>query len=121
MTNLTGTCQYSTMCGWCTKWDKKCDRKIGCEKSNDKTTSQLAAEVLQDMLITQKGINFNDMPTEFKRGVCCIKEKYYPDPMPGYRDCKNDVESVRTRWVIDKEIPIFTQDRNYIERTFKEK
>lgn len=29
MTNLTGTCQYSTMCGWCTKWDKKCDNKIG--------------------------------------------------------------------------------------------
>lgn len=29
MTNLTGTCQYSTMCGWCTKWDKKCDKKIG--------------------------------------------------------------------------------------------
>ncbi len=29
MVNLTGTCQYATMCGWCTKWDKKCDKKIG--------------------------------------------------------------------------------------------
>lgn len=76
---------------------------------------------IQDMLITQKGINFNDMPTEFKHGVCCIKEKYYPDPMSGYKDCENDATSVRTHWVIDKEIPIFTQDRNYIERTFKEK
>ena len=35
MTNLTGTCQYSTMCGWCTKWDKKCDKKIGCTKDKD--------------------------------------------------------------------------------------
>lgn len=75
---------------------------------------------IQDMLMTQKGINFNDMPTEFKRGVCCVKEEYYPDPMPGYEDCPIDAASVRTRWVLDKEIPIFTQDRDYIEKTFKE-
>lgn len=25
---LTMKCTYSTPCGWCTKWDKKCDRKI---------------------------------------------------------------------------------------------
>ena len=23
------TCTHSTPCGWCTKWDKKCDKKIG--------------------------------------------------------------------------------------------
>ena len=23
------TCTYETPCGWCTKWDKKCDKKIG--------------------------------------------------------------------------------------------
>lgn len=75
---------------------------------------------IQDMLMLQKGINFNDMPTEFKRGVCCIKESYYPDPMPGYEDCDIDANSVRTHWVLDKEIPIFTQNRRYVERTFKE-
>ncbi len=26
----TINCTYETPCGWCTKWDKKCDRKIGC-------------------------------------------------------------------------------------------
>ena len=71
---------------------------------------------IQDMLMTQKGINFNDMPTEFKRGVCCIKEEYYPEPIPGYEDCPVDATSVRTRWALDKEIPIFTQDRDYVER-----
>lgn len=27
---MTGTinCTFETPCGWCTKWDKKCDRKI---------------------------------------------------------------------------------------------
>ena len=81
-------------------------KELDCKNQND----------IQDMLMLQKGINFNDMPTEFKRGVCCIKEEYYPEPMPGYEDCDIDVSSVRTRWVLDKEIPIFTQDRNYIER-----
>lgn len=71
---------------------------------------------IQDMLMTQKGINFNDMPIEFKRGVCCVKEEYYPDLMPGCEDCPIDATSVRTRWVLDKEIPIFTQDRDYVER-----
>lgn len=71
---------------------------------------------IQDMLMMQKGINFNDMPTEFKRGVCCVKEIYqYPEV-----DIK-DGACPRTHWIIDKEIPIFTQDRNYIERNFKEK
>lgn len=74
---------------------------------------------IQDMLMLEKGINFNDMPTEFKRGVCCIKEEYYPEPTPGYENCEVDATSVRTRWVIDKEIPIFTQDRKYIENTFR--
>lgn len=23
-------CMYETPCGWCAKWNKKCDRKIGC-------------------------------------------------------------------------------------------
>lgn len=76
---------------------------------------------IQDMLMTQKGINFNDMPTEFKRGVCCLKEEYYPEPVAGYENCPIDATSVRTRWVLDKEIPIFTQDRDYVENTFTSK
>lgn len=74
---------------------------------------------IQDMLMTQKSINFNDMPTEFKRGVCCVKEEYYPEVVDGYEDCPIDATTVRTRWVLDKEIPIFTQDRDYVERCFR--
>ena len=73
---------------------------------------------IQDMLMVQKGINFNDMPTEFKRGVCCVKEEYPAVDLSTY---SGPIESItRTHWIIDKEIPIFTQDRNYIERNFKE-
>lgn len=74
---------------------------------------------IQDMLMTQKGINFNDMPTEFKRGVCCIKEEYATVDLSTY---SGPIEPItRTRWVLDKEIPIFTQDRDYIENTFRKK
>lgn len=27
--NITGICPYETHCGYCSKWDKKCDKKIG--------------------------------------------------------------------------------------------
>ena len=26
--SIRKSCQYETPCGWCTKWDKKCDKKI---------------------------------------------------------------------------------------------
>lgn len=28
---ITMQCTYITPCGWCTKWDKKCDKKISCD------------------------------------------------------------------------------------------
>jgi tRNA(His) 5'-end guanylyltransferase len=64
---------------------------------------------IQDMLMLEKGINFNDMPTEFKRGVCCIKREV---------PCTDRLIGYKLDWVLDKEIPIFTQDREYIEKAF---
>lgn len=48
---------------------------------------------VQDMLMLEKGINWNDIKTWMKRGTCV------------------------TRTGVDEEIPVFTQDREYIERT----
>ena len=31
----TINCTYETPCGWCTKWDKKCDKKFGRSKDKD--------------------------------------------------------------------------------------
>ena len=36
---LTMQCTYSTPCGWCVKWDKKCDKKIGCGNDTPKSLS----------------------------------------------------------------------------------
>ena len=57
---------------------------------------------IQDMLFTQRGINWNDYPTHLKRGSCCIKK-----PVEG---------SDRPKWTIDTEIPIFKgEGRKYID------
>ena len=57
---------------------------------------------MQDMLMLEKGINWNDFPVHQKRGSCCIK-------------VQGD-EDKRLKWIIDKNIPIFKGDgRKYIE------
>lgn len=32
--NINGICPYETPCGWCSKWDKECDEKIGSGTSH---------------------------------------------------------------------------------------
>jgi tRNA(His) 5'-end guanylyltransferase len=57
---------------------------------------------IQDMLMLQKGINWNNYPTRYKRGSCCIR--------------KVDETTGRNKWVIDNEIPIFKSNgRKYID------
>lgn len=50
------------------------------------------------------GVNWNDCPARQKRGTCVVREQFGG---PG--------GSVRSRWV-GREAPIFSQDRDYIER-----
>ena len=69
---------------------------------------------IQDMLMTQKSINWNDYATTLKRGSCCIK---IDAGITKYDEVGNICDYIpRSKWVIDNEIPIFTQDRNYVEK-----
>lgn len=72
---------------------------------------------IQDMLMTQKGINWNNFPTHLKRGSACIKEEYYAGKVaPGCEDCPIDPSCLRTRWIIDTEMPILKgENRKYVE------
>lgn len=57
---------------------------------------------IQDMLVLEKGMNWNDLDPYLKRGCCCIRQK--------------EAEDGRPNWLIDLEIPIFKgDDREYIE------
>lgn len=70
---------------------------------------------IQDMLMTQKDINWNDFPVYQKRGSCCVKESYSTVDLSTYTGSIDAI--TRTRWIIDKEIPIFKgEDRNYIDK-----
>lgn len=70
---------------------------------------------IQDMLMTQKGINWNDFPIYQKRGSCCVKERYSTVDLATYTGSVAAI--TRTHWVIDKEIPIFKgEDRDYIDK-----
>lgn len=77
---------------------------VGQSNFSHKQLNKKSCNDIQEMLFQEKGINFNDFPVYQKRGACIVKEKY----------TKGDAE--RTRWIVDKDIPIFTQDRDYIEK-----
>ena len=64
----------------------------------------LSCNMLQCKLISEKGINWNDLNTVEKRGSACIKNYY----------TEND--KIYSKWVIDYSMPILTQDRNYVEQ-----
>ena len=80
---------------------------VGQANFSHKELQNKSCNDIQDMLMTQKGINWNDFPTYQKRGSCCIKEDY--------ADKENG--SLRTHWIIDKEIPMFKgEDRDYVDK-----
>lgn len=96
---------------------------VGQANFSDKELHKKTTNQIQDMLMTQKGINWNDFPTYQKRGSCCIKEVYYLDKngeeVPVEDSNKDDVTK-RSRWIIDENIPIFKgEDRQYIENLIR--
>ena len=60
---------------------------------------------LQDKLHEEKGINWNDCKTVEKRGSAVIK---IMDPITG-----------RSKWTVDTEMPIISQNKDYIENILK--
>lgn len=79
-------------------------------------------------LLHAKGINWNDLPTPQKRGVCVVRESYeVPRTPPSHIKDSTDaavaivealLPTTRTRWVADENIPIFStaDGRAYIDR-----
>lgn len=60
---------------------------------------------IQDMLMLQKGINWNNYPTYLKRGSACLR---LPDP--------DAPESERLKWTVDLDMPILKGDgRKYVD------
>ena len=73
---------------------------------------------IQDMLITQKGINWNDLPTYQKRGSCCARNKIVIESDGVVETIQlRDTSKSENEWIIDTDIPIFKgEGREYIDR-----
>ena len=91
---------------------------VGQANFSHKELHGKSCNMIQDMLLTHKDINWNNFPTYQKRGSCCVKAN---------TTCTFAIENKdgtvttgakeRPHWYIDKEIPIFKgEGREYVEK-----
>lgn len=69
---------------------------------SDKEIHGIKCDDLQDKMFTERNVNWNDLSTIKKRGTCAIRKEVEVSGV------------VRNKWFIDEDIPIFTQDKTYI-------
>jgi tRNA(His) 5'-end guanylyltransferase len=93
----------------CTIWRQQdCTRNsvemVGRTYFSDKELFKKNCSNIQDMLMNKYNINWNDFPVRYKRGCACYKMNV------------TENETSRSKWVVDYEMPIITQDREYVEK-----
>lgn len=90
---------------------------VGQANFSHKELQNKSCNDIQDMLMTQKGINWNDFPTYQKRGSCCVRNKIVieTDSVMATAQLRDSSKS-ENEWVIDTEIPFFKgEGREYID------
>lgn len=87
---------------------------VGQANFSQKELHGKSCNVIQDMLWKDCGINWNDFPVDCKRGSACYKTRVR-ETVPVLNNTET-VEVFRNRWVIDREPPIFSQEREYVEK-----
>ena len=91
---------------------------VGQANFSHKELQNKSCNDIQDMLMTQKGINWNDLPTYQKRGSCCVRNKIIieSDGVMATAHLR-DFSKSENEWIIDTDIPIFKgEGREYIDR-----
>lgn len=87
---------------------------VGQANFSQKELHGKSCNVIQDMLWKDCGINWNDFPVDCKRGSACYKTRVRETV--SILNKTETVEVFRNRWVIDREPPIFSQERGYVEK-----
>lgn len=91
---------------------------VGQANFSHKELQNKSCNDIQDMLMTQKGINWNDLPTYQKRGSCCVRNKIVieTDSVMATAQLRDSSKS-ENEWIIDIDTPIFKgEGREYINR-----
>jgi tRNA(His) 5'-end guanylyltransferase len=94
---------------------------VGQANFSHKELQNKSCNQIQDMLMTEKGINWNDLPVYQKRGSCCIKSNVsttFANVDEAGNVTTGSIE--RPHWYIDNNIPIFKgEDREYIDKLIR--
>lgn len=91
---------------------------VGQANFSHKELQNKSCNDIQDILMIQKGINWNDFPVYQKRGSCCVRNKIVvkSDGIMETVQLK-DTSKSENEWIVDKNIPIFKgEDRKYIDQ-----
>lgn len=87
---------------------------VGQANFSHKELQHVNCNMIKDMLMKYKNINWDELPVYQQRGSCCIRNHIICEPY-GNRMLTN--EAPDGHWFIDKEIPIFKDEgREYIEK-----
>ena len=91
---------------------------VGQANFSHKKLQNKSCNDIQDMLMTQKGINWNDLPTYQKRGSCCVRNKIVIETDSVMATAQlRDFSKSENEWIIDIDTPIFKgEGREYINR-----
>ena len=91
---------------------------VGQANFSHKQLEGQSCNMIQDMLLTEKDINWNDFPTHQKRGSCCVKTATTITGATVFENGEVRTTAIeRPHWIIDTEIPIFKgEDRQYIDK-----
>lgn len=91
---------------------------VGQANFSHKELQNKSCNQIQDMLMTEKGINWNDFPVYQKRGSCCVKSNVTCTFAKEEDDGTVATGATeRPHWYIDNNIPIFKgEDREYIDK-----
>ena len=91
---------------------------VGQANFSHKELQNKSCNQIQDMLMTERGLNLNDLPTYQKRVSCCIKTEVtatFAEEDEEGNVVTGTIE--RPHWYIDNDIPIFKgDDREYIDK-----
>lgn len=86
---------------------------VGQANFSHKQLQRKSCNDIQNMLLTEKNINWNNFPTTMKRGSCCIRNRRVCEP---YDNAVLAPGLPIGEWFVDNEIPIFKDEgREYIE------
>lgn len=94
---------------------------VGQANFSHKELQNRSCNQIQDMLMMERGINWNDFPIYQKRGSCCVKSTITSTFAKEEADGTVTTGAIeRPHWYIDSNIPIFKgEDREYIDKLIR--